>query len=111
MADNPSNYYSEHSGSHVIEDYCSNSKGGEIYDIETGAHITDESECMQYGDCELIPYDILDEPLFFYSGAQFLIDENACIRINDTFFKLVCWYDNEVGYSHKLIELSKLMFE
>tara|TARA_Y100001970_G_scaffold137457_2_gene169177 strand:+ start:7895 stop:10909 length:3015 start_codon:yes stop_codon:yes gene_type:complete len=81
MADNPSNYYSEHSGSHVIENYCSNSKGGEIYDVETGAHITDESECMQYGDCELIPYDILDEPLFFYSGAQFLIDENACINL------------------------------
>merc|ERR1711991_945620 len=25
-----------------------------------------------------------------------ILDENACIRINDTFFKLVCWYDKEV---------------
>ncbi|MBI45499.1 MAG: hypothetical protein CMG66_04975 [Candidatus Marinimicrobia bacterium] len=53
-ADNPKNYYSEHSGSHVIEPYCSNSQGGEIYHPDTGEHILEHSTCSQYGDCEII---------------------------------------------------------
>ena len=27
-------------------------QGGEIFDQETGNHIIDDFECMQYGDCE-----------------------------------------------------------
>ena len=26
--------------------------------------------------------------------------------LNSTFVKLVAWYDNEVGYSHRLIDLA-----
>ncbi len=33
-------------------------------------------------------------------------DANAGIALNDNFFKLVAWYDNEYGYSAKLIELA-----
>jgi len=32
-------------------------------------------------------------------------DAQAGIALNDNFFKLVAWYDNEYGYSSKLIEL------
>ena len=83
MYDNPSNYYSEHSGSHVIETYCSNSKGGEIYNPETGEHIMEEFECIQYGDCEFIPINEEEEYLLFYSGAQSLIDEIGCIDLGN----------------------------
>ena len=100
MADNPSNYYSEHSGSHVIENYCSNSKGGEIYDIETGNHIIEESECIQYGDCELIPYDILEEPLIFYSGAQSLIDDNECINLGIYYEMLPRFIPAQIRYKN-----------
>ena len=44
-ADNSANYYSEHSGSHVIETYCSNYQGGEIFNPGTSDQITDASEC------------------------------------------------------------------
>lgn len=35
-----------------------------------------------------------------------IIDEKAGIGLNATFFKIVSWYDNEYGYSSKLIDLS-----
>ena len=35
-----------------------------------------------------------------------IIDANAGIGLNSTFFKIISWYDNEYGYSSKLIDLS-----
>lgn len=35
-----------------------------------------------------------------------IIDAKAGIGLNATFFKIVSWYDNEYGYSSKLIDLS-----
>ena len=34
-----------------------------------------------------------------------IIDAAAGIALNDTFFKIVAWYDNEYGYSAKLLDL------
>ena len=39
-----------------------------------------------------------------------IFDKNASLQITPHFFKLVCWYDNETGYSHKLIEMARHMF-
>ena len=35
-----------------------------------------------------------------------IVDYNAGIELNSTFFKIVTWYDNEAGYSNKLIDLA-----
>ncbi len=35
-----------------------------------------------------------------------VFDAEACIELNSKFFKLVAWYDNEAGYSNKLVDLA-----
>jgi glyceraldehyde 3-phosphate dehydrogenase len=36
-----------------------------------------------------------------------VFDADASIELNSTFFKLVSWYDNEYGYSNKLVDLAE----
>ncbi|CAL6040486.1 Glyceraldehyde-3-phosphate_dehydrogenase [Hexamita inflata] len=36
-------------------------------------------------------------------------DAKAGIQLNDTFVKIVSWYDNECGYATKLVELAKFV--
>ena len=44
----------------------------------------------------------------FVSDARTSIfDADASIELNSRFFKVVSWYDNEFGYSNKLIELAQ----
>lgn len=43
---------------------------------------------------------------FISDARTSIVDAKAGIGLNSTFFKLVSWYDNEYGYSSKLIDLS-----
>jgi glyceraldehyde 3-phosphate dehydrogenase len=36
-----------------------------------------------------------------------IFDANAGMELNPKFFKIISWYDNECGYSNKLIDLAK----
>lgn len=38
-----------------------------------------------------------------------IYDATAGIELNDKFFKLVSWYDNEMGYSYRVVDLVKYM--
>ena len=46
---------------------------------------------------------------FIGSTYSSIYDAGAGIGLNDKFFKLVSWYDNEIGYSTRLIELVEYM--
>merc|ERR1711965_607960 len=39
-----------------------------------------------------------------------IFDANAGMELNSKFFKIISWYDNECGYSSKLLDLSKHIY-
>ena len=51
-----------------------------------------------------------DEPVvssdFIHDSHTSIFDATAGIMLTDTFVKLVAWYDNEWGYSNKLVDLA-----
>ncbi len=47
---------------------------------------------------------------FYTEVRTSVFDAKAGIALNDTFFKLVSWYDNEWGYSNKVLDLIQHMY-
>ncbi len=50
--------------------------------------------------------DLVVSQDFVSDSRTSIIDAKAGIGLNSTFFKIISWYDNEYGYSSKLIDLS-----
>ena len=48
---------------------------------------------------------------FIHSPLSSIYDAGSGIELNNRFFKLVSWYDNEWGYSHRVGDLVKLVVE
>ena len=52
-----------------------------------------------------------DEPVvsqdFIGDKRTSVFDANAGMELNSRFYKIISWYDNECGYSNKLIDLAK----
>lgn len=46
---------------------------------------------------------------FIHDSRTSIFDANAGIMLSDTFVKLVSWYDNEWGYSNKVVDLIAYM--
>jgi glyceraldehyde 3-phosphate dehydrogenase len=64
------------------------------------------SSLKQYlGYCE----DPVVSSDFVGSFYSCIFDKEAGIALNDRFFKLVAWYDNEMGYAHRVVDLIKYM--
>ena len=55
-----------------------------------------------------------DEPVvsqdFIGDKRTSIFDANAGMELNSNFFKIISWYDNEYGYSNKLLDLSKHIY-
>ena len=58
---------------------------------------------LGYTEDEVVSSDFIHCPL------SSIYDSKACIGLSDKFFKLVSWYDNEWGYSCRVIDLIKFM--
>ncbi|NGX41750.1 MAG: Glyceraldehyde-3-phosphate dehydrogenase 1 [Chlamydiae bacterium] len=54
-----------------------------------------------------------DEPLvssdFIGSTYSSIFDKDAGIALNDTFYKIVAWYDNEMGYAARIVDFLVFM--
>eukprot|EP00929_Paragymnodinium_shiwhaense_P077286 TRINITY_DN397_c1_g1_i6.p1 TRINITY_DN397_c1_g1~~TRINITY_DN397_c1_g1_i6.p1 ORF type:complete len:516 (+),score=185.18 TRINITY_DN397_c1_g1_i6:3-1550(+) len=58
------------------------------------------SGVLSFTDKEVVSTD------FATCAYSSIFDLNACIALNDNFVKLVSWYDNEWGYSNRLVNLA-----
>ena len=54
---------------------------------------------MGYTDEEVVSQDFIGE------SETSVFDSKAGIALTDTFVKVVSWYDNEMGYSNKIVDL------
>ncbi|MDA1148592.1 MAG: type I glyceraldehyde-3-phosphate dehydrogenase [Bacteroidetes bacterium] len=50
--------------------------------------------------------DLVVSQDFIGDARTSIFDADAGIELNSTFFKVVSWYDNEAGYSNKLVDLA-----
>ena len=58
---------------------------------------------LGYTEDAVVSSDFLGCPL------TSIFDANAGVYLTDNFVKVVSWYDNEIGYSHKVVDLIKVM--
>jgi glyceraldehyde 3-phosphate dehydrogenase len=58
---------------------------------------------MAWTDDQVVSTDFIHDP------ASSTFDHGAGIELDSTFFKLVSWYDNEWGYSNRVVDLIKHM--
>ncbi|WP_431166823.1 type I glyceraldehyde-3-phosphate dehydrogenase [Tenacibaculum halocynthiae] len=52
-----------------------------------------------YTEDEVVSQDFVSEP------RTSVIDADACLELNENFFKVISWYDNEFGYATKIVDL------
>ena len=60
---------------------------------------------LEYVDDPIVSSDVLGDP------HTSIFDAKAGIMLNDHFVKLIAWYDNERGYSNKVLGLIKHMYK
>ncbi len=58
---------------------------------------------LGYTEEEVVSSDFLSD------RRSSIFDARAGIQLNDRFFKVVSWYDNEAGYSARCVDMIKLM--
>ena len=58
---------------------------------------------MAYTEDEVVSTDFIHDP------ASSIFDAGSSIELNNGFFKLVSWYDNEWGYSNRVVDLTRHM--
>jgi glyceraldehyde 3-phosphate dehydrogenase len=83
-------------------------KGAKYEDICAAMKEASEGELkgiLGYTEEPLVSTDFITDP------RTSIFDKGAGIALTDTFVKLVAWYDNEWGYSNKVLDLIEHMYK
>ncbi|MBQ4246633.1 MAG: type I glyceraldehyde-3-phosphate dehydrogenase [Succinivibrio sp.] len=92
----------------VVDLTCTLKKSASYKDICEAVKAASEGSLkgiLGYTDEAVVSSDFLGDT------RTSIFDEAAGIALTDNFVKLVSWYDNEIGYSNKVLELIKSMEE
>ncbi|MFZ2284073.1 MAG: type I glyceraldehyde-3-phosphate dehydrogenase [Lutibacter sp.] len=79
-------------------------KSATMEEVKAAIKFASENELkgiLGYTEEAVVSQDFVSEP------KTSTFDADASIALNDNFFKLVAWYDNEFGYSTKLVDLAE----
>jgi glyceraldehyde 3-phosphate dehydrogenase len=86
----------------VVDLTFKTAKATSIKDINAAMKAAAEGELkgiLGYTEEEVVSTD------FLHDSRSSIYDAGACIELNQNFFKVVSWYDNEWGYSNRVIDL------
>jgi len=86
----------------VVDLTCRLEKGASYAEIKAALKAASEGELrgiLGYTEDSVVSTDFIGEE------CTSVFDANAGIALNDNFVKLVSWYDNEWGYSNKIVDL------
>lgn len=86
----------------VVDLTCRLEKAATYEEIKAAIKAASENELagvLGYTEDAVVSSD------FYHDPRTSIFDADAGIALNDNFVKLVSWYDNEWGYSNKLIDL------
>ena len=86
----------------VVDLTCRLEKPATYEEIKAAVKKASENELkgiLDYTEDDVVSSDFLGDP------HTSIFDAKAGIALNDNFVKLVSWYDNECGYSNKVVDL------
>ena len=72
----------------------------EIKDTMKKASESNLKGILGYTDKPVVSQDFIGD------SRTSIFDASAGIELNENFYKIISWYDNEYGYSNKLIDLA-----
>jgi len=87
----------------VVDLTCRLERGAPFDEVKAAIKHASENELkgiLGYTDEGVVSQDFVSET------RTSVFDANASIGLNDNFVKIVSWYDNEYGYSSKLVDLA-----
>lgn len=88
----------------VVDLTCRLEKSASFEEVKAALKEASENELdgvLGYTEEGVVSQDFVSEP------KTSTFDANASMALNDNFVKLVSWYDNEFGYSTKLVDLAE----
>jgi len=86
----------------VVDLTCRLKNGATMEQIKAVVKAASEGDMkgvMNYTEDDVVSQD------FVTDAHSSTFDAKACIQLNEKFVKLVSWYDNEWGYSNRLVDL------